>query len=292
MRLFLTGSTGFIGSYVLRAALAKGYEVKALRRRPSSVPVIQLPCEPIWCDGGLESLNLSWFKDVDVVMHLASLGVSPRNASWYDLVVTNVVGSHRLFELAVEAGVRRFVSAGTSHEYGNTALRYVAIPPKAPLEPVSAYGASKAAAFQLLHTFAVEKRLEFFYGRIFTAYGVGQFSGNFWPSLRSAALSGSDFCMTSGHQISDFIPVSAVAEHLLRACIRPDIQPGFPLVVNIGSGNARSLLSFAQDEWNRLGATGRLLPGSIADRPGQIDRYVPDVVNLNINFCTNNPMTQ
>lgn len=282
MRLFLTGGTGFIGSHVLAAALAAGHQVRALRRSPASAPVIPLPRQPQWCEGDLLTLPASELEGVEAVLHLASAGVSPKQVPWAELVQVNVAGSLRLLERAAEAGVRRCVVAGSSHEYGNAARRYEAIPPDAPLEPLSPYGASKAAAFQLLRTFAIAQGLELFYGRIFSAYGEGQFAGNFWPSLRCAALAGDDFPMTSGRQVSDFIPVDEVASHLLAACARPDVAAGVPLVVNIGSGAATSLLAFAAAEWERLGATGRLLPASLPDRPDQIERYVPDLRGLRI----------
>ncbi len=282
MRLFLTGGTGFIGSHVLAAALAAGHEVRALRRSPASASVIPLPCEPQWCEGDLHSLSAADLEGVEAVLHLASAGVSPKPASWDELVHANVAGSLRLLERAAEAGVRRCVVAGSSHEYGNAARRFEAIPPHAPLEPLSPYGASKAAAFQLLRAFAIAQGLELFYGRIFSAYGEGQFAGNFWPSLRRAALAGEDFPMTSGRQVSDFIPVADAATHLLEACARPDVAAGVPLVVNIGSGVATSLLAFAETEWERLGAAGRLLPASLPDRPDQIERYVPDLSGLRI----------
>ncbi|KEF40947.1 MAG: hypothetical protein ER33_14280 [Cyanobium sp. CACIAM 14] len=285
MRLFLTGGTGFIGSHVLAAALAAGHEVLALRRSPASAPVIPLPRQPQWCEGSLGSIGLSHLERVEAVVHLASAGVSPKPASWDVLVEANVVGSLRLLELAAAAGVRRCVVAGSSHEYGNAARRYAAIPPDAPLEPLSPYGASKAAAFQLLRAFAIDQGLELFYGRIFSAYGEGQFAGNFWPSLRRAALAGEDFPMTSGRQVSDFVPVGVVATHLLEACRRSDIAAGVPLVANIGSGEASSLLAFAEREWSRFGATGRLLPASLPDRPDQIERYVPDLRGLRSRAC-------
>jgi nucleoside-diphosphate-sugar epimerase len=282
MRLFLTGGTGFIGSHVLAAALAAGHQVLALRRSPASAPALPLPHQPEWCQGDLSTLTAADLAGIEAVLHLASAGVSPKPASWDELVQANVAGSLRVLERAAQAGVRRCVVVGTSHEYGNAARRYAAIPPEAPLEPLSPYGASKAAAFQLLRAFAIAQGLELFYGRLFSAYGEGQFEGNFWPSLRRAALAGDDFPMTSGRQVSDFIPVAEAAGHLLAACSRPDVTAGVPLVVNIGSGAATSLLAFAQAEWERLGATGRLLPASLPDRPDQIERYVPELRGLRI----------
>ena len=175
MRLFITGATGFIGSHVVNAALAAGYEVRALRRHATSLPVIPLSTQPVWCDGELHNLKSDWLEGVDAVVHLASVGVSPKQASWSEMLQVNVAGSLHLLELAADVGVCRCVVAGTSHEYGNAARRYSAIPPDAQLEPVSAYGASKAAAFQLLRTFCKDHHLELFYGRIFSAYGDGQF---------------------------------------------------------------------------------------------------------------------
>lgn len=280
MKLFLTGGTGFIGSYVLSAALLAGHELCALRRTSDSSSVIPLPRQPQWCTGTLATIAPSFFDGVDAVVHLASVGVSPRRVPWNVLVEANVVGSMRLFDLAATAGVRRFVVAGTCHEYGESARRYFAIPPEAPLEPISAYGASKVAAFHLLRTFAIENQIEFFYGRIFTAYGQGQFAGNFWPSLRRAALAGEDFPMTSGKQISDFVHASIVAEYLLEACSRQDVISAVPFVANIGTGKGTSLKAFAEQEWSKMGATGKLLLGSLPARTDQIDRYVPDLRGL------------
>jgi len=282
MRLFLTGGTGFIGSYVLRATLASGHQVRALRRSSTARPVIDLPFEPEWITGTLQTLDPSQMVGVDAVIHLASAGVSPKQASWVELVEANVVGSLRVLEIGELAGIRRFAMAGTCHEYGATADRYEKIPPNAALEPLNSYGASKAAAFQLLRAFALERGLELFYGRIFSAYADGQYEKNFWPSLRKAALAGEDFLMSSGQQVSDFVPAEVVAEYFIEACSRPDIKAGNPLVVNIGSGTASTLLSFAQQQWRNFEARGNLLPNHLLDRPSQIRRYVPDLSGLSV----------
>ena len=170
--------------------------------------------------------------------------------------------------------------AGTSHEYYLTADDYAFIPPNPSLQPLNAYGASKAASFQLMRAFALQADIEFFYGRLFNVYGIGQFAGNFWPSLRYAALNDNDFPMTSGDQVTDFMPASAAAHHFIDACHRPDVKAGNPVVVNIGSGHPESLLKFATSQWKSLGAIGRLLPGAIPSRPNQVKRMVPDLSGL------------
>lgn len=113
------------------------------------------------------------------------------------------------------------------------------------------------------------------FSRIFSAYGEGQYEGNFWLSLRKAALEGSDFAMSSGSQIRDLIPVQDVALAFMNACTRNDIQEGNPLVVNIGSGEPKALLDFAKGEWSNHGSQGKILAGKVAQRPDDIQRLVP-----------------
>ena len=176
--------------------------------------------------------------------------------------------------------MRRFVAAGTCMEYGLAARAWERIPPDSPLSPVSPYSASKASSFLMLNAFAMTNEIEFFYGRIFSAYGEGQFSGNLWPSLRKAALAGEDFLMTKGEQIRDFLPVKDVAHHLRIAAEREDISPLHPLVVNIGSGQGSRVVDFAMQQWTRLCAAGSLKPGAIPDRSSDIIPYVADLSNL------------
>lgn len=282
MRILLTGGTGFIGSHLLGVLLQAGHDVVAVRR-PGSVPVIPLEQQPIWLERSLLDLKANDLVGVEVIIHLASAGVSPQQASWQELEQINVAAGLQLIQLAHQAGIRRFVAAGTCFEYGSEAEVWDRIPPNAPLRPTTPYGSSKAAGFLMLQAFATAHPIEFFYGRIFTAYGEGQFSGNLWPSLHQAALAGDDFPMTEGKQIRDFIPVADVARYLNIAAGRSDLQPAKPLVVNIGSGQGLRVVDFARKQWQHLGATGTLKPGANPSRPGQMARLVADPIHLDPN---------
>ena len=283
MRILLTGGTGFIGSHLLKELLQVDHYVVALRR-PGSLPVIQLQHQPLWLESSLFDLNANDLEGFDVVIHLASAGVSPQKASWQELQQINVAAGLHLIQLAHDAGVRRFVAAGTCFEYGTESQAWDCIPPNASLKPITPYGSSKAAGFLMLEAFAKANPMEFFYGRIFTAYGEGQFSGNLWPSLRQTAIAGNDFPMTDGENIRDFIPVADVARHLRTAAERRDIQSDQPLVVNIGSGYGLRVVDFAQQQWQHFGATGSLQPGAIRGRPDQMQRCVADIKYLNLDI--------
>jgi nucleoside-diphosphate-sugar epimerase len=214
-------------------------------------------------------------QDCDAVVHLAAVGVSPQKASWEELFRVNVLESIQLWIAAADAGVVRFVICGSCFEYGRSGDRYEFIPTGAKLEPTSGYGASKAAATEAAIALAIERKLEAIILRPFQTFGEGQHESNFWPSLRTAALSGADFPMTEGSQVRDFLSVKGVATSFLDAAIRAGETRGEPRIVNVGSGQAQTLRDFAEFWWSQWNASGRLLFGAKPYRDGEVMRYVP-----------------
>lgn len=275
MRIFVTGGTGFIGSHVLVAAIDAGHEVVALRRSGAE-PRITLNQQPFWCEG---SLSDNWSHELhscDAVVHMAAYGVSAGANDWDRCFQANVIDSVRLWRQAIEAGVSRFVIIGSCFEYGRAGERYARIPVDAPLEPTTAYGASKAAGTMAALALAIEHKLSLVILRPFHVYGPGEDPRRFWPSLVRAAKTGADLTMTAGEQIRDFQPVQETCAQILLGLNIP-ISPGIPQIYNLGTGSPISLLDFAQREWVRLDATGTLLPGARPYRANEVMRYVPFV---------------
>jgi nucleoside-diphosphate-sugar epimerase len=272
-RVFVTGGTGFIGAYLLDALAAAGCEVLAQRR--SAAPAA--PAGVRWTTTPLDALEPADLRSCDALVHLASVGISPRVASWQECLRWNVDATIRLAQVAHQAGVRRLVVAGTFAEYGRSADRYDFIPTDAPLLPTTAYAATKAAAFVALGALAAELQLELCYLRIFSAYGEGQHESNFWPALRRAALAGQDFEMTPGEQLRDYIPVQDVAAAFAAAVVRPHVPRGLPWVQNVGTGVPVSMRAFAEHWWAHWGASGRLHIGARPYRPNEQMRFVAKV---------------
>lgn len=278
MKLFLTGGSGFVGSHFLRLLGQTSHEVVALRRSFSR-PCIDIGVDPVWLEKPMDQLEATDFLDIEVLVHLASIGVSPKTASWQELFHWNVQVMLDVLEKAHAAGVKRFVLAGSFAEYGLSADQYDCIPADAALLPTSPYAASKAAGFIAAHAYAIDKQIELCYLRIFSAFGEGQYANNFWPALRTAALNGEDFPMTPGEQVRDFVPVEKVARDILRAIEDSAIvHPGAPYVVNVGSGQPVSMLQFAQRCWAEWDARGQILAGAKPYRPNEPMRYVPQIV--------------
>lgn len=275
MKIFVTGGTGFIGAHFLRSAIAQGHDVTALRRAGSR-PRIESDPEPKWLEAPLDRVECCQLRGFDALAHFASAGVSPQRASWQDLMQWNINAPMMLIQEAARAGIARIVAAGIFAEYGRSADRYDAIPAEAPLLPVGAYAASKAAFFTCLHGLAIEQRLEVCYLRVFSAYGEGQYEGNLWPALRRAAEEGRDFEMTLGGQVRDFVAVQDVADAFLHALVR-EVCPGNPCVRNVGSGQPMTVRAFCERWWRRWDARGQLRVGALPYRPNEVMRFVPQI---------------
>lgn len=277
MRLFVTGGTGFIGSHFVRYALGHAHDIVALRRAPDSAMRLESIVLPQWLDKPMTGVQIDDLRGVDALVHLAAAGVSPQCAPWQELMRVNVVESLQLWQTAAKAGVGRIVVCGSCFEYGRSAERYDWLPPDAPLEPVTPYAASKAAASMAAMGLAAEYKVEVVIVRPFNVFGEGQHHKNFWPSLRRAALSGEDFPMTRGEQVRDFVPVERVAEEILEACVSKSAVACGVQVINIGSGHPQTLHEFAEMWWTRWNAKGSLLIGALPYRDGEVMRYVPAI---------------
>lgn len=277
MRIFVTGGTGFIGSHFVQQALAAGHEVIALRR-DGSRPAIPLDPPPRWVTGDLLNVPDEALAGCDALVHMAAHGVAdPSGATWDDCFFWNVTAPLKLWQQALRAGTQRFVICGSCFEYGRSAEAYDFIPADAPLTPTAAYHASKAAATMAALGFSIDQAVEMIVLRPFHVYGEGEANNRFWPSLKQAALDGADFPMTDGKQVRDFIPVQSVARKFLTSLNRHDLKKGNPVIENVGTGNPRSLLKFAEDEWASLNAAGMILPGNKEQRKNEVMRYVPAV---------------
>lgn len=277
MKIFVTGATGFIGSNFLKLAFSEGHEILALRRSEKSMPRVPLQFQPVWLTKELNEVKSTDLEGIDVIVHLAAHSMAPPYDTLEKCMHWNLLAPIKLFNEAIEAGIRKFVVAGSCFEYGLSGEKYEYIPVDAPLKPTSTYAASKAAASTAFYQMAIEKKLELSIHRIFHVFGPGEANHRLWPSLKLAADKGLDFPMTSGKQIRDFIHVDEVIEELWSYCSQNKTLPGKPIIKNLGTGKPRSVLEFSELWWKEWNAKGCLLVSSKPDRENEIMRYVPEV---------------
>ena len=282
MKIFLTGGTGFIGSHVLKQLLASDIEVIAHRRKESSSPNIPIRDSINWLTKPISEIDVSDFEDVDVLLHLASHSVQYPFDTLEKNIHFNVVEPLRMFDKAHQAGVTKFVVAGSCFEYGSSGERYEYIPTEAPLEPTNDYATSKAMSYLAFSQFALNKGVSLSYQRIFHAFGEGEPENRLWPSIKNAAREGKDLELTPGEQIRDFIPVEEVAKKLIKASSNIKDLDKVILVQNVGSGSPQSISEFTEYWWNYWEAQGKLKIGALPYRNNEVMRFIPLLSKTNI----------
>ena len=281
MKLFVTGGTGFVGSHFLEQAIAAGHTVFA-QRRSGSQTRIPLSQEPVWINRALDQDFADELVGCDAVVHLASHTPNPPYAPLDECLYWNVFSTVRLLQQAAAFGIKDVLIAGTYFEYGVAADGQDFVHPSTAMQPSQTYPISKAAATTACLGLARHLGLRLQVMRIFQVFGEGESATRFWPSLRLAALDGRDFPMSAGIQIRDFIPVEQVASSFVRALSFNGVEAGRPHVRNVGTGQAQTLLDFARYWWEYWGATGKLRPGEMGLRPGELLRVVANVNDVHI----------
>jgi nucleoside-diphosphate-sugar epimerase len=143
MLIALTGATGFIGQYLLREMPKRGYRIRALLRRPASMPV-DVSSAVIGDLTRPQNMSAA-LEGVDAVVHSAGLAHAMSGVPENDYRLLNTEATVRLARAARRAGARRFVFLSSIRaQCGPTADTVLteAVEPR----PADAYGRSKLAA--------------------------------------------------------------------------------------------------------------------------------------------------
>jgi len=155
MRVFLTGATGFIGSFLAEALLAEGYEVHCLVRTSSNLRwLADLDVE---CHYGSlfdrDSLR-SGLEETDYVIHAAGLTKAPCAEEY---IKGNFEGTKNLIEVLLQTArpIKRFVLLSSQAAVGPSPTMEPVDEKSAP-HPLTDYGQSKLMAEQ----FALQHKKE------------------------------------------------------------------------------------------------------------------------------------
>jgi len=272
MNIFLTGATGFIGSHFLIKALENGHKITAFKRDTSKFNKISSK-SLTWVNGNLDNISNKALKNHDILVHLAAHSANTPYDSLEECIYWNVYAPSKLFKVAYESGIKRFLVTGSCFEYGDSETGVYGI--KNELKPSLSYPVSKACASIAFAAFAKEKNISLSYMRIFQAYGEGEKESRFWPSLKKAAISGQDFEMSTGEQIRDFVPVTLIVEKLINEVETKNIpKNGVIRYSHIASGKPSTLKDFALNQWKLFNAKGSIHFGKKLMRNGEQKKII------------------
>ena len=253
--VWLTGSRGFVGSYVSRALLNSGYEVKFLTNSPTDNN------ELIYADFS----NRSHIKHVierhgapDTFIHLGWGNVYEPHHECH--INENVQDGINLIDEFYNAGVKRILLIGSSSEYGDR--QGLLKENHLPTGEVNNYVKGKIALAKYGLESAEKINRIFIHIRLFYTYGAGQKHNSLINQLFQNSIQGDEMSLSPCEHYRDYIHVSEAAEGISR--ITNVEQSG---IINLGSGNVILLKDFVKLFWDELGADSEKLVFGSHDVP-------------------------
>jgi nucleoside-diphosphate-sugar epimerase len=130
----------------------------------------------------------------------------------------------RLLVAISGAPLRRFLYTGTCSEYAPV-REPERITESHPVQPISLYGAAKAAAHLYGNALARQLDIPLVTLRPFGVYGLGEAAHRLVPYLLDHLRRGAVPSLTSGEQVRDLTYVDDVVEALLMAATAPGLTP-------------------------------------------------------------------
>ena len=285
MRILVTGGAGFIGSHYVRQLLGGAYpafaelaEVIVLDKltyagnEANLAPVAEDPrlrfVRGDICD---RELITDLMRDVDLVVHFAAESHVDRSITGSDaFVMTNVVGTNALLQVAVEAGLGKFVHVSTDEVYGS--IESGSWPEDHVLEPNSPYSAAKAGSDLLVRAYYRTHGLPVCITRCSNNYGPYQFPEKVLPLFITNLMDGKRVPLYGdGMNVRDWLHVDDHCRGI--QLVAESGRPGE--IYNIGGGTELTNAELTERLLAEFGLGSEMIE-HVTDRKGHDRRYAVD----------------
>ncbi len=300
MKLLVTGGAGFIGSAVVRLAVARGHAVvnlDALTYAACLDNVAPVASEPGYSfvkadirDRPALDAALAEHQP-DAIMHLAAESHVDRSIDGPGAFIdTNIMGTYTLLEASRdywEARGRpetfRFHHISTDEVFGSLGPTGM-FTETTPYDPRSPYSASKAASDHLVRAWHETYGLPVVLTNCSNNYGPYHFPEKLIPVIILNALAGKPLPIYGdGSNVRDWLYVEDHADALLTVLAKGTVGESY----NIGGENERTNLDLVQSlcailDEKRPKANGSYLDQItfVTDRPGHDARYAIDPTRI------------
>lgn len=280
MDYLVTGGAGFIGSHLVHRLVQLGCRVRVLDNfstgKRSNLAEVEGRFEMIEGDMADPAIARRACEGVDVVLHQAAIPSVPKSVA--DPAAShraNVEGTFQLLVAARDAKVRRFVYAGSSSAYGESARL-----PKVesmPTDPLSPYAVQKLTGEYYCRAFYRCYGLQTLTMRYFNVFGPRQDPTSQYaaaiPAFITAILANrSPTVYGDGEQTRDFTFIDNVVEANLLAA-KAEKTSGE--VINIACGSRITVNEIIAEINKFLGKNVK--PNYVSQRPGDIRHSSADI---------------
>ena len=263
MKAFVTGASGFVGSYLVKVLIDEGHEVLCLKRPSSNLSKLDDYVSKVrWVDN-----TDNWKESLvafqpDIIYHLAWNGVTAKERSVWQKQIGNIIFQQELLDATLAAGSKKYVGIGSQAEYGNFKNK---IDESYPVCPMSAYAAAKVAALDIVRAFCEINQIEWYWFRLFPLFGPHESDQWLIPSLIKNIFTQESMDFTPGEQKLPYLYVGECAK-AIKAAITADGHSG---VYNICSDNPLALKELVARIRDKVRPDFKLNFGAFPYRYGQ-----------------------
>ncbi len=248
-RVFLTGGSGFIGSHLAEALLAKGHEVTIYDvKKPENN-------KARYIQGDIMDYRLlkSSMRGHKTVCHLAAMvGVVACLSDEKEVYRINYDGVKNIINACKEVGAENLLFTSSSEVYGEGG-RFRQLEENMELSPITHYGKSKMYSEQLLKEFSEESGIKVTVLRYCNIYGSRQRKEFVISIFLDRLLQGKPIKICGdGEQIRSFTYIDDAVEGTIKALFRKEREYD---IFNIGSNQTVKINELAMKiiELNRSG---------------------------------------
>ena len=225
MRIFLTGGTGFLGSYIADAAADAGHAVRALARPTSDTRFLESVGAEIVSGDLADPASLrAGAEGCDVVIHAAAKVMDW--GPWPSYYEETVTASRRVYDAAVAAGVPRGVHVSSVAVYGKESVLRGAVDesmgpvPENRLPQWYYYGRAKSLAESLAMEYHQNQTLQMSVVRPAWIYGPRDRAS--LPRVLTMLEQGRVQCIGDGSNILSLTYAANVADAILLAATKDE----------------------------------------------------------------------
>ena len=299
MKLLVTGGAGFIGSAVVRLAVARGHEVvnlDAMTYAANEANVASVAQSNLYSFEKADIRDRAALDRIlathnpDAVMHLAAESHVDRSIDGpSDFIETNITGTFNLLEAARAHWTRKGKPQGFRFHHISTDEVFGSLGPEGqftehtPYDPRSPYSASKAASDHLVRAWAETYGLPVLLTNCSNNYGPYHFPEKLIPVTILNAVHGRPIPVYgTGENIRDWLYVEDHADALLLVLEKGQLGRSY----NIGGENERRNIDLVRticallDEMAPKATPYADQITFVTDRPGHDARYAIDPSRL------------
>lgn len=265
MQACITGGSGFIGTHLAAALQRAGDDVVVMDKiRPSFETRLELQDLAKQCS----------LPSCDTLFHYAAAAdVKQSMENPAECIENNITATHNVLEACRKQDIRKIIFASTSTVYGNA--KTIPTPEESELNPISVYGATKAACELLIKSYSLAYGIDAVVLRYANIYGPGSRRGVVQDFVAKLAKNPAVLeVLGDGMQSKSYLYIDDAIEATLLAVQ----QKGWD-VFNVGSETQMTVKEIAQLVISCMGLQGVEIKyaGGNAGWPGDVPKFLLDV---------------